>query len=108
MRSLILAAGLLVGLSGLVSTRAFSQDTRAADQFFTGMVSASSAEQLTVSRMLPQGKNESRTFRITPDTKFEGQLMPDSRVTVRFTTADDGDVASLVIVRAAPRGRGKK
>lgn len=103
----MLAGGLLVALGGIASTRAFAQETRGADQFFAGVVSASSAEQLTVSRVL-QGKNESRTFRITPETKFEGHLTPDARVTVRFTSGDDGDTASLIIVRPAPKGKNNK
>jgi hypothetical protein len=103
----MLAGGLLVGLGGVASTQAFSQESRGADQFFAGVVSASSPEQLTVSRVL-QGKNERRTFRITPETKFEGHLSADARVTVRFVSGDDGDVATLVIVRAGTKGKSNK
>ena len=110
MRRLTLASGLLVVLLGLVvvgSPPALSQESRTADQFFAGVISASSAEQLMVSRVV-QGKNESRSFRITADTKFEGQLAPEARVTVRFITGEDGDIANLVIVRPVPKGKNKK
>lgn len=42
---------------------------------------------------------ESRTFRITPDTKIEGKLKAKVRVTVRFTSDETGDTATRIIVR---------
>jgi hypothetical protein len=67
---------------------------QAASQFFAGAVTEYSAEQLTVSRTI-QGKPESKAFRITAETKVEGQLSVNARVTVGY----EGDRATLIIVR---------
>jgi len=87
---------LTLGVSALPwaasTTTAFAQNHD--DQFFAGTVMESTPEQITVSRVL-QGKPESRTFRITPETKIEGNLLVNARVTVGY----DGDRATLIIVR---------
>ncbi len=41
---------------------------------------------------------ESKTFKVTPQTKFEGKLAKNTRVTVRYISDDDGDTATLVVV----------
>ena len=66
--------------------------------FFSGTVSDFSSGRLTVSRN-HLGKNESRSFVITQDTKVEGRLRKDARVTVRFRASEEGDVALHIIVR---------
>lgn len=71
--------------------------------FFAGIVTESSAEQITVGRTV-RGRAESRTFRLTPDTKIEGMLAEKVRVTVRYITDDDGDAAILIVVRP-PRSK---
>ena len=76
------------------------------DQFFAGAVVENTAEQLTVARVL-QGKSESRVFRVTPETKVEGRLAPQARVTVRYVTEENGYRATLVIVRT-DQEKGKK
>jgi len=71
------------------------------EAFFAGSVTESTAEKIVVSRVV-SGKAEKRTFRITPDTKVEGKMRTRVRVTVRYTPdEDDGDVATLIVVRAA-------
>jgi hypothetical protein len=70
------------------------------ETFFAGTVMESTAEKITVSRVV-LGKTEKRTFRVTPDTKFEGKVKSKVRVTVRYVTGDDGDTAELVVVRTA-------
>lgn len=54
------------------------------------------------------GKTENRPFKLTPETKIEtaagakwdtGKLRVKQRVTVRYMTSDDGDVATLIVVR---------
>jgi hypothetical protein len=97
LRSFVLALWLLV------PALAFPQD----GQYYAGTVVESTAEQLTVSRVL-QGKNETRVFRITTDTKIEGRLAPNVRVTVGWITDDAGDRATLIIVRPEPMGKNKK
>jgi hypothetical protein len=68
------------------------------DTFFAGTVVESTAEKITVSRVV-LGKTEKRVFRITPDTKCEGKLKAKVRVTIRYITTDDGETAELIIVR---------
>jgi hypothetical protein len=80
-----------------------AQDPQKAEEpkpetFFAGTVIESTPEKLTVSRVV-LGKTEKRTFRVTPDTKFEGKVKNKVRVTVRYVTTDDGDTAELVVVR---------
>ena len=41
------------------------------------------AEKISVSRIV-SGKTESRTFRVTPETKVEGKQRLKVRVTVRY------------------------
>jgi hypothetical protein len=72
------------------------------DAFFAGTVIESTPEKLTVSRMV-RGKTEKRSFAVTPDTKVEGKLRLKVRVTVRYTTDDDGDTATRILVRAGQR-----
>ena len=69
------------------------------ETFFAGTVVETTAVKLIVSRVV-LGKTEKREFRVTPDTKCEGKLRAKVRVTVRYSTSDDGDVAELIIVRA--------
>ena len=46
-------------------------------------------------------KPESRTFRVTSDTKVEGKLKMKVRVTVRYVAVDDGERATLIVVHTA-------
>jgi hypothetical protein len=74
--------------------------SKAADTFFAGTVSQFSAETIIVGRTV-RGKAESRTFSVTPQTKIEGRLALRVRVTVRYLTDDDGDTATLIVVRGS-------
>jgi hypothetical protein len=76
--------------------------TKAADTFFAGTVSELTSETITVGRTV-RGKAESRTFQMTPQTKTEGKLAAKVRVTVRYITDDDGDTATLIVVRGAAK-----
>jgi hypothetical protein len=71
---------------------------KAVDTFFAGTVTESTSEKITVGRTV-RGRAESRTFALTPDTKIEGTLAVKARVTVRYITDDDGDTATLIVVR---------
>lgn len=79
-------------------------ESKKKDQFFTGVVTAIDESSLTVRRTV-LGKNSStRTFQITPDTRFEGgPPRVRSQVTVRYVTGEDGDRAVHVIVRRSPK-----
>ena len=75
-------------------------DQKKKDTYFAGLVTEWSATQIVVSRAV-LGKNpEKRTFKITPATKVEGKLKTRIRVTVSYTTGDDGDTATLIVVHA--------
>jgi hypothetical protein len=96
---------LLIGLmAGAAATLPLVADqtgtSRAADTFFAGAVSQFSAETIIVGRTV-RGKAESRTFSLTPHTKIEGKLAVRVRVTVRYITDDDGDTATLIVVRGS-------
>jgi hypothetical protein len=78
------------------------------DNYFTGNVVESAATHLRVSRVL-QGKTEEHVFKMTATTKIEqGRIRLKERVTVRFISGDDGDVAILVIVRPTSTQQKKK
>ena len=78
------------------------------DNYFTGNVVESASDHLKVSRVL-QGKTEEHVFRMTAATKIEqGRIRLRERVTVRFVSSDDGDVAILVIVRPTSTQQKKK
>lgn len=68
------------------------------DTFFAGTVTEWTAEKISVSRTV-SGKTESRTFRVTPETKVEGKQRLKVRVTVRYVAEDDGERATLIVVR---------
>ncbi|SRR5579883_653921 len=73
---------------------------KSADAFFAGIVEEVTADHVSVSRVA-QGKTEKRDFHLTPGTKIEGRLRPRVRVTVRYTSGDDGDTATLIVIRAS-------
>jgi hypothetical protein len=76
--------------------------TKTADTFFAGTVTELTSETIVVGRTV-RGKAESRTFQLTAQTKTEGKLAAKVRVTVRYTTDDDGDTATLIVVRGAAK-----
>lgn len=60
---------------------------------------AGTVVEFTPEKVVVAKTKESRTFRITPDTKIEGKLKAKVRVTVRYTSEDDGFTATRIIVR---------
>ena len=76
------------------------------DTFFAGTAAEIRDDAIVVSRAV-RGKTEKRTFQLTPDTKVEGRLRSRVRVTVRYVPADDGDTATLIVVRAAQPAKKK-
>ena len=94
---------IVIGL--LASAPLWADETatsKAADAFFAGTVMELTSETITVARTV-RGKAESRKFQLTPQTKTEGKLAARVRVTVRYITDDDGDTATLIVVRGAAR-----
>ncbi len=98
------STALLIGLMAVAAVTPLLADetntAKAADAFFAGTVSQFSSETIVVGRTV-RGKPESRTFSLTPHTKIEGRLAVKVRVTVRYITDDDGDTATLIVVRGA-------
>lgn len=76
------------------------------DTFFAGTVAETSPEKLTVTRVV-LGKKETRSFQVNADTKVQGKLRARVRVTVRYVSGENGDVATLVIVRASSPAKPK-
>ncbi len=94
---------LIALMAGVVVTPLPADETsssKAADTFFAGIVSQFTSDTVIVGRTV-RGKAESRTFSLTPHTKVEGKLALKVRVTVRYITDDDGDTATLIVVRGA-------
>jgi hypothetical protein len=73
-----------------------------ADAFFAGTVVESTAEKITVTRTV-LGKLENRSFVVTTETKVEGRLRARVRVTVRYISDDDGDTATMIVVRSTKK-----
>jgi hypothetical protein len=48
---------------------------------------------------------EERTFLVTSETKIEGQLRVNARVTIGYRPSDEGDIATRIIVRPQPGGK---
>jgi hypothetical protein len=96
----------VIGLLACTAVPHLAADETAAgktpDTFFAGTVAQSTSETITVARTV-RGKAESRTFNLTPQTKIEGKLVPRVRVTVRYVADDDGDTATLIVVRGLPK-----
>lgn len=101
-------------VAGLVAQSATpaAKSTAPANDVFSGTVTVSTAEAVTVVRTVPAKPDESRVFVVDKDTKIEGKVKVSSRVTVRFKADDDGAVhALLIIVRTdakAPAGGATK
>jgi hypothetical protein len=102
--SVFLTTALFIGLlAGVPMTLLVADEAgtaKAANTFFAGTVSQFSAETIIVGRTV-RGKAESRTFSLTPQTKIEGKLALRVRVTVRYISDDDGDTATMIVVRGS-------
>ena len=98
-----IAFGVLFSLLAYPSALPLKADdavpVKPSNTFFAGTVGVASAEAITVARVV-RGHAESRSFRLTPETKVEGTLLAGARVTVRYITDDDGDTATLIVVHA--------
>jgi len=70
---------------------------------FSGSIVQLSAVAVTASRSILGKPAEKRTFSIKPETRIEGKLRMNAKVTIGFVSTDDGDVARLIVVRTAQR-----
>ena len=70
------------------------------DNTFAGPIVDLTRDKIKVSRSILGKPAENREFLIKPDTRIEGKLRKNVKVTVGFVTTDEGDVARLIVVRA--------
>lgn len=68
-------------------------------KFLSGTVEKVDATSLVVRRSHLGRRPEIRKFRLTPETEIEGNLKAKTRVTVGYTSNEEGDTAARVIVR---------
>lgn len=78
------------------------------DSFFSGTVVELTHDNIVVSRAILGKPAEKRTFLMNGETKVEGKLKAKSRVTVRFGTSDQGEVALSILVRDGGKPEGTK
>jgi hypothetical protein len=92
----LIVAALVSGVA--LRPSAAQQPAPVAAPMFSGVITAISATSLTVVRTEPK---DTKTFVITPETKFEGpKPQVNARVTIRYVVTDEGDRAVRIIVRA--------
>lgn len=100
---------LLAFLASSAPTPSFPQnppasETRVRDRYFSGKVMAIDETTLTVNRKVLGRNSATRTFQVSPETRFEGgRPKVRDQVTVRYVTGDDGDRAVHVILRRSPK-----
>lgn len=99
-----LFAAFLAASAGLYAAKPLKQEVEtrpAVENFFAGTVTVCTNEKITVSRVV-LGKTEKRDFKLTADTKVEGKLKANVRVTVRYESGEEGDmaIATLIVIRA--------
>jgi len=103
----VLIGAFLLFLSPVPSVTVKAQAAAPAEQprteFFSGVVTALTADQITVFKTVLGKNSETRTFLITPETRIEGKLRLKSTVTVRYTRAEEGDRAVHIIVRTSQK-----
>lgn len=85
--------------AGVLPAQDESAPANPPNQFFSGNVTALEEGKITVARTSLGRTTATKTFIIKPETKIEGKLRLRAKVTVRYTTDDDGDVAINIIVR---------
>ena len=69
------------------------------EAFYSGTIAELASDKVTVSRTVLGKPAEKRSFMITAETKVEGKMNARSRVTVRYTASEQGDVALSILVR---------
>jgi hypothetical protein len=72
--------------------------TAPADSIFSGTVTELSSDSLSVLRSALVRESVKRTFILEPQTVVEGKLRVKARVTVRYTTDENGQFHALHII----------
>jgi hypothetical protein len=71
----------------------------------SGTVTDLQTSKIVVNRAVLGKPPEERTFLITSETKIEGKLRLNARVTVGYRPSEEGDIATRIIVRSQPGGK---
>ena len=97
---LLALASDLAALRAVALYAAQEPNAEAPSDFVSGIVVDMPSGKLVVNRAVPGQAAENHTFTLTPETKVEGKLQVQARVTVGYKTSDSGEmVAVRVIVR---------
>ena len=96
--SIVLVLGLLSGPLSVAQEQAPAPG-EPSYEFVSGFIAELAPGRIVVNRALTGKPAEMRTFIINGDTKVEGKLRTNVRVTVGFKPSDEGDVAVRIIVR---------
>ncbi len=98
--ALFLAFQIAVCVSAQTSAPKAAPQAAPVNDIFSGTVTASTGDSVTVVRKVPAKPDEYKSFVIDKDTKIEGKLAVNARVSVRFKANEDGTVHAVrVIVR---------
>ncbi len=77
-----------------------AQTAQPRSQYFSGYVAEMNPGSLTVTKKAsPSHDGEKHVFMMDAQTKVEGKLRANARVTVRFESGSNGDRAIRIIVR---------
>jgi hypothetical protein len=80
------------------SAKSTSQKAPQPNDIFSGTISAMGPDSVSVVRKVPARADETRVFSIDQDTKVEGKLKVNARVSVRFKADGDGVIHALRII----------
>jgi hypothetical protein len=98
--ALLVFAALLFGAAGLAQEPTEQPPPKPERfQFWSGVVTEVEETAVTVRRKLMGRKPELKRFILNGETKVEGALKVNARVTVAFTKSEDGDIARRILVR---------
>ena len=97
--TLVASVGLYLAAAQDSSLKPVPSKSEHADAFFSGTVVELAANKVTVSRTVLGKPAEKRSFVLNSGTKVEGKLAAKTRVTVRYTGSEQGDVALSILVR---------
>jgi hypothetical protein len=97
---LCLFLALTAGSLELVSSQEQEPAPEPNTEFVSGTVTDLPDGRIVINRAVLGKPPENRSFLIKPETKIEGRLRINARVTVGFKPSDEGEVAVRIIVRA--------
>jgi hypothetical protein len=105
-----LVGSVCLGVSAPARADEVQAGSAKSDAFFAGTIVEAAPDRITVARTV-LGKTENRTFLTTAETKVEGKIAANARVTVRYISEEGGDRATMIVVRTqtpTPRPSDKK